>query len=325
MDQSDRELVRGSMRQLLARCASADLAAQLLEGGWAELLEEDARTAISVLADEQGRSLTASPALDLVLLHGAGLPLDASTAFVLPGMRRRPRTAGLVENGRTHVDGLVLAGHRRADTYLVSTDQAILAMPKGAFALEPVLGADPELGLHRANGEVAAADERAVAGADAWIAAMAAGRRSLAAELLGLAERMLEDTVSYVLARHQFGRPIASFQTVKHRLADVRVAVSAARSALGAAWDDGDPASALAAKCLAGRAHRVAAANCHQVHGGIAFTVEHGFHRLIRRGQVLDGLLGGADDLASELGRHLLDTRRVPRTPQLRMEGPMTW
>jgi hypothetical protein len=325
MDQGDRELVRASMRQLLTRYAPVDLCAQLLEGGWAELLEEDPPTAVSVLAEEQGRSLMASPALDLVLLYGAGLPLDATTAFVLPAIGRRPGAPGLVGNGRTHVDGLVLAGHQRADTYLVSTDEAIVAMPKGALALEPLLGADPDLGLHRAGGEVAAAEASAVAGADAWIAAMAAGRRSLAAELVGLVERMLEDTVGYVLARHQFGRPIASFQTVKHRLADVRVAVSAARAALGAAWDDGDPLSALAAKCLAGRAHRVAATNCHQVHGGIAFTVEHGFHRLIRRGQVLDALLGGADDLVSELGRHLLDSGRVPRTPQLRMERAMTW
>jgi hypothetical protein len=325
MDQSERELVRASMRHLLERHSAPDIAAQLLQGGWAELLDEDAPTAVSVLAEEQGRSLTASPALDLVLLHGAGLALDAGTAFVLPAIGRRPRPPGLVENGRTRIDGLVLAGHQRADTYLVSTGEAILAVPKGALALEPVLGADPELGLHRAGGEVEASGGRTVAGADAWISAMAAGRRSLAAELLGLVERMLEDTLGYVLARHQFGRPIAAFQTVKHRLADVRVAASAARSGLGAAWNDGDPVSALAAKCLAGRAHRVAAANCHQVHGGIAFTVEHGFHRLIRRGQVLDGLLGSADDLVSELGRHLLDTRRVPRTPRLGAEGALTW
>lgn len=321
MDATERDLVRASMRQLLARTSPVDLAAQLLEGGWAELLGEDAATAVSVLAEEQGSSLKASPALDLVLLHGAGLPLDASTAFVLPAMSRRPGPPGRLDNGRIRVNGLVLAGHQRADTYLVSTGDAILTVAKGAFALEALLGADPEIGLHRAMGDVAASDTFTVAGADAWTAAMAAGRRSLAAELVGLTERMLDDTVRHVLARHQFGRPIGSFQAVKHRLADVRVALSAARSALVSAWDDASPVSALAAKCLASRAQQVAAANCHQVHGGIAFTVEHGFHRMIRRGQVLDGLLGSADDLVVELGRHLLDTRRVPRTPQLRIDG----
>ena len=148
-------------------------------------------------------------------------------------------------------------------------------------------------------------------------AAVAIGRRALAAELVGLSERMLDDTVGYVVERHQFGRPIATFQTVKHRLADVKVATSAARAALRTAWIDDSPTSAVAAKCLAGRAQRVAAANCHQVHGGIAFTVEHGFHRFIRRGQLLDSLLGRADDLVRELGADLLERGRVPRTPPL--------
>jgi alkylation response protein AidB-like acyl-CoA dehydrogenase len=182
----------------------------------------------------------------------------------------------------------------------------------------PIHGVDPALGLHRATADSVAVEGGAVADAGAWTAALAAGRRGLSAELLGLVDRMLEETVSYVMSRHQFGRPIASFQTVRHRLADVRVALSAGRAALATAWDDLDPVSAMAAKCLAGRAHRVASTNCHQVHGGIAFTVEHGFYRWIRRGQMLDALLGCADDLVNELGRHLIDTGRVPRTPSLR-------
>jgi alkylation response protein AidB-like acyl-CoA dehydrogenase len=164
---------------------------------------------------------------------------------------------------------------------------------------------------------VAASETTTVASAAAWSTALSAGRRSLASELVGVADQMLIDTIDYVLQRHQFGRPIGSFQAVKHRLADVRVAVTAARSAISAAWTDGDPVTAMAAKCLAGRAHQLAASHCHQVHGGIAFTVEHGFHRFIRRGQLLDGLLGAAHDLVRELGQHLVITGLVPRTPQL--------
>jgi hypothetical protein len=316
MDQSEQDLIRASMGQLLTRYGPADIPVQLIESGWTELLDSDPGIAVTVLAEEQGRSLTASPALDLVLQHGAGLRVDPNLAFVLPAIGRRSRPPGLVADGRAQIDGLVLSGHQRATGYLVSTDKAILAVPVGAVSLEPVRGADPDLGLARARGEVSGVDGCEVAGTAAWVDALAAGRRSLAGELTGLSERMLEDTVAYVLARQQFGRPIASFQTVKHRLADVRVAVSAATAGLEAAWDDQTATSALAAKCLAGRAHRLAAANCHQVHGGIAFTVEHGFHRFIRRGQVLDGLLGGADDLVVELGRQILDSQRVPRTPQ---------
>ncbi|MFI5052916.1 MAG: acyl-CoA dehydrogenase family protein [Acidimicrobiia bacterium] len=311
MDADELDLVRASMRELLARHAPAELPAQLLDGGWAELVGEGPATAISVLAEEQGRSLAVAPILDLVLLHGAGLQLEPDISFVLPPMRQH----------LSPIDGLVLAGHERAATFLVvGPDDEIFAVSPRELHFQPVLGSDPDLQLHRATGTVRDADTRIVAPPEAWSSALAAGRRSLASELIGLTERMLDDTVGYVLERHQFGRPIASFQTVKHRLADVRVAASAARAGLDTAWIDHDPTSALAAKCLAGRAHRLAATNCHQVHGGIAFTVEHGFHRFIRRGLMLDGLLGRADDLVSELGRHLLERGRVPRTPQLRTQ-----
>jgi hypothetical protein len=318
MDRDERDLVRTSMRQLVTTAPAAELPAQLLEGGWAELLSDEPATAVSVLAEEQGRAVAAAPTLDLVLLHGAGLPLDAATVFVLPPMRRNPAAAAAAEaNGVLRVDGLVLPGHRRAETFMVPTTDGLVAVPSTALDLVAVNGGDPELGLHRATGDIPCADADRVAPAATWQSAMAAGRLALAAELVGLAERMLADTITYVLDRHQFGRPVASFQTVKHRLADVRVSIGATRSALATAWADNDPVSAMACKALAGRTHRIAATNCHQVHGGIAFTAEHGFHRLIRRGQVLDGLLGASNDLVRELGRHLIDTGRVPRTPQL--------
>jgi hypothetical protein len=318
MDRDELDLVRTSMREILARYPAAEVPAHLLEGGWGELVGDDPAIAVSVLAEEQGRACTAAPILDLVLLHGAGLPLEPKTSFVLPPLRRPLDAPAPAEAGTTPVDGIVLAGSERAETFLVlGTDDTILAVSPGELQLQPILGADPGLGLQHATGTVGAAETRVVASGTAWTRALAAGRRALSAELVGLTERMLDDTVAYVLERHQFGKPIASFQTVKHRLADVRVAASAAQAALRTAWIDDDPTSAIAAKCLAGRAHRVAATNCHQVHGGIAFTVEHGFHRFIRRGQMLDGLLGRADDLVSELGRELLERGRVPRTPQL--------
>ncbi|HEX5586270.1 MAG TPA: acyl-CoA dehydrogenase family protein, partial [Acidimicrobiia bacterium] len=268
MDRDELELVRASMRQLLTECGAADVPAQLLESGWGELVGDDPATAVSVLAEEQGRTLAATPVLDLVLLHGAGLPLDPTTAFVLPRLQRAS-TPSSVEGDTISIDGLVLAGHERASSFLVlAPGAAIVAVSPGDLRFEPVAGGDPDLGLHRALGEVRTADVQVVASADASRAALAAGRRALAAELIGLSERMLDDTVAYVVDRQQFGRPIATFQTVKHRLADVKVATSSAHAALRTAWLDDDATSAVAAKCLAGRASRVAATNCHQVHGG---------------------------------------------------------
>ncbi|MGY4977538.1 acyl-CoA dehydrogenase family protein [Streptomyces sp. 900105755] len=108
----------------------------------------------------------------------------------------------------------------------------------------------------------------------------------LAAEAVGAADRALERTVEYVKQREQFGRPIGSFQAVKHRLADVYVAVRAARSAAYyAAWATahGEPVGAVAlAQAL--EALRTAAGEGIQLHGGIGFTWEHEAHLYFKRG-----------------------------------------
>ncbi|MFD0063933.1 acyl-CoA dehydrogenase family protein [Streptomyces sp. NPDC056690] len=109
----------------------------------------------------------------------------------------------------------------------------------------------------------------------------------LAAEAVGAAERALERTVEHVRGREQFGRPIGSFQAVKHRLADVYVQVQAARSAAYyAAWSagagSGERTGGLAlAQAL--EALRTAASEAVQLHGGIGFTWEHDAHLYLKR------------------------------------------
>ncbi|MFZ3559098.1 acyl-CoA dehydrogenase family protein [Streptomyces sp. BH055] len=109
----------------------------------------------------------------------------------------------------------------------------------------------------------------------------------LAAEAVGAADRALERTVEYVKEREQFGRPVGSFQAVKHRLADVYVTVQAARSAAYyAAWAastaDEAPVGGLAlAQAL--EALRTGAGEAVQLHGGIGFTWEHEAHLYLKR------------------------------------------
>ncbi|MFF7976815.1 acyl-CoA dehydrogenase family protein [Streptomyces sp. NPDC007905] len=107
----------------------------------------------------------------------------------------------------------------------------------------------------------------------------------LAAEAVGAAGRALERTVEYVGQREQFGRPVGSFQAVKHRLADVYVEVQAARSAACyAAWATahGQRVGRLAlAQAL--EALRCAAGEAIQLHGGIGFTWEHEAHLYFKR------------------------------------------
>ncbi|WP_369032992.1 acyl-CoA dehydrogenase family protein [Streptomyces adonidis] len=100
----------------------------------------------------------------------------------------------------------------------------------------------------------------------------------LAAEAVGAAARILELTVEHAMAREQFGRPIGSFQAVKHRLADVYVQVQAARSAAYyAAWATAREGERVGTLALAQAIEslRTAAAEGIQLHGGIGFTWEH--------------------------------------------------
>ena len=127
------------------------------------------------------------------------------------------------------------------------------------------------------------------------------GRAALAAEQVGGSAHALDATVAYVAQRHQFGRPIGSFQAVKHRLADLLVEVEAARSAAAyAAACVGSPeelaVAAAAAQVVCSETYRRAAEEYVQLHGGIGFTWEHPAHRYLRRARSAEVLFGTADD-----------------------------
>jgi len=127
------------------------------------------------------------------------------------------------------------------------------------------------------------------AASQALEAALTAGAAVLAAEQVGLAQRCLDMTLAYVKERRQFARPVGSFQALKHRLADVWVAVSQARAASRyaaacLASDDPDAKVAVAvAKAYCSEAAVHAAQECVQLHGGIGFTWEHPAHLYLKR------------------------------------------
>ncbi|MET3860450.1 alkylation response protein AidB-like acyl-CoA dehydrogenase [Dietzia sp. 2505] len=123
---------------------------------------------------------------------------------------------------------------------------------------------------------------------------------ALAAEHAGIAARLLDDTVAYVTQRHQFGRPIGSFQAIKHRLADMLVDRERARSAAMYALavldredaTDADLAVAVASAVCADVVTR-SAHEAIQLHGGIGFTWEHSAHFYLRRALGDEGAFGG--------------------------------
>jgi alkylation response protein AidB-like acyl-CoA dehydrogenase len=120
----------------------------------------------------------------------------------------------------------------------------------------------------------------------------------VSAECVGGAQKVLDMSVDYAKVRMQFGRPIGSFQAVKHRCADMLVDVEMARSAMYyAAWASAEdhtelPLAASIAKAYCGSAFTRVAASGIQVHGGIGFTWEHDLHLYFKRAKVNELLLG---------------------------------
>jgi alkylation response protein AidB-like acyl-CoA dehydrogenase len=148
---------------------------------------------------------------------------------------------------------------------------------------------DPEAG--RRLGDGPAALDRA----------LTVGAALLAAEQLGVAQWCLDATVEYAKTRRQFARQIGSYQAIKHRLADLWVAITQARAvsrhaAACLADDDADtPVAAALAQAFCGQVAVRAAEECVQLHGGIGFTWEHPAHLYLKRAKSAALALGTAD------------------------------
>ena len=138
-----------------------------------------------------------------------------------------------------------------------------------------------------------------------------------AAECAGGARWCLEVGTDHAIHRHQFGRPIGQFQAIKHRLADMLVAVEQVTALAwdaAHAFDTGDPAQSSLSAVLAGSfaldAYAECAKSCVQILGGMGFTWEHDAHLHLRRALSLRQLLGGGAPLRVEASRAALDGQR---------------
>ena len=146
---------------------------------------------------------------------------------------------------------------------------------------------------------------------------LAAGRHALGWWLVGAGRAMLSLARQHALDRSQFGRPVASFQAIRHRLAETLVAIEGAEATLVAAAAEPDDLSFLLAKAAAGQAALTATRHCQQVLGGIGFTAEHALHRHVKRALVLDAMLGSSRELTREAGAVLRAKGFAPRLAQL--------
>ncbi|TDD19109.1 acyl-CoA dehydrogenase family protein [Nonomuraea diastatica] len=262
----------------------------------------------AVVLEELGRGVAPVPFLtSAVLATRALLPArDALLGELAEGRRtaalavsfaaspyRPERGASLSVDGAGRVSGSVtgVAGADVADVLLAPVDGDLYAV-EGAVA-EVV----PSLDLTRPVATVTfdRVSARRVGACDlAGVLRFGAGL--LASEQLGVAEWCLDTTLAYVKERHQFARPVGSFQAIKHRLADLWLDVVRARAAArSAAADPSAVAVAVAQSWNSGVAVH-AAEEAVQLHGGIGMTWEHPVHLFLKRAKASEIALGTPGD-----------------------------
>ncbi|MEZ5144112.1 MAG: acyl-CoA dehydrogenase [Acidimicrobiales bacterium] len=178
-----------------------------------------------------------------------------------------------------------------ADLIVLDRGDRLFALPGPAVTLTPQPSVDGSRRLYSVDW--LPADELVLAEGEAgWHAVNAAfdrGALGTAAQLIGLADRMLETTVEYVKQREQFGVPIGSFQAIKHHLADALLRLEFARPVVySAAWSmqeglDTHSREVSMAKCLASTAATTVARTALQCHGAIGYTVEYDLHLWMKR------------------------------------------
>ncbi len=289
MDASERALLAETVNDALASTTDADAA--LAELGWLDMLAAEPDAAIEIVFTALGRHNLMSSALDDVCAPDPHPDL----AVLLPPF-------GAWELGGTE---LATARIASAKEVLVGTD----IVPVADVTATPIRGLDPTAGLFGVDSSSnrSPIDTKSVAKSQV----------ALAFQLAGASRMILELACTHALEREQFGRAVASFQAVRHRLAEALVAVEAAEAAGAAALEDGGPVTAALAKAVAGRSARTVAKHAQQVLAGIGFTTEHSFHRYLKRTMVLDGLFGSTDALVVDLGHQLLASRAVPTLIEL--------
>jgi alkylation response protein AidB-like acyl-CoA dehydrogenase len=285
---------------------------------------------LGLVLEEMGAALLVSPYFATVALAGQTLAASGdedAMARWLPGIADGSLTATLAaaeESGSWALADVTAAAAPAGDAWTVSGDKSFVIdghtadlllvtanAPDGpgVFAVERgAAGLESDrldcLDLTRALASVALREAPAVrvgAGRDAadWLGPVRdLVLAALAAEQLGGATRCLDLSVGYAMVREQFGRPIGSFQAIKHKCANLLLEVESGRSAVyhaSAALAGGEPDAALAASVAyvhCSQAFTRAAKECIQIHGGIGYTWEHDAHLYLRRAKSSELLFG---------------------------------
>ena len=260
---------------------------------------------VAAVAEETGRCVARLPWFGTAVL-AVGVLRQLGDAALLGRLASGESTGTLaeadasLENGRLTGTAARVIDGATADVLLVAAGGGLHLVEPDAPGLTrtPVRALDPSRPLATLTFEATPAREL-VADAGGLLARVRTrAGAALAAEQTGGAAAATDAAVAYAGERIQFGRPIGTFQAIKHRCADMAVRVEAARSAslwAAATVADDDPEASLAAATagvVCGEAYTWVAGESVQVHGGIGFTWEHPAHLHVRRAATGAVLLG---------------------------------
>ncbi|HEY7107128.1 MAG TPA: acyl-CoA dehydrogenase family protein [Acidimicrobiia bacterium] len=292
---------------------------------------------LAIVLEEMGRVLLCAPYFSSIVLAADAIMnagTDAQKKELLPGIASGETIAALAftePNGRWDASGIEMVAQGSGDSYTLDgtkmfvIDGHIAGLVVVAARTAGTSGEDG-ISLFAVDGDASGLTRTQLSTMDqtrkqaklefdgvparpigatgsAWPAfskTLDQAAVGLANEMVGGAQKVLEMSVEYAKVRVQFGRPIGSFQAIKHKCADMLLEVESGKSAAYyAAWaaaEDNDelPVAASLAKAYCSDAYFHAAAENIQIHGGIGFTWEHDAHLYFKRAKSSEILLGDA-------------------------------
>lgn len=297
-----------------------------------------------VVLEEMGRRLLCAPYFSTVVLAGQTLIHsgdDAAKAAHLPGIASGETVATLAytePNGRWDESAVTATATADGDTWKINGEKLYVLDGHTADLIITAARTDAGVSLFAVAGDAPGLTRTALStmdqtrkqarlqyadvpgtligtdggGWDVLSTVLDLAAVALAAEQVGGSQEVLEAAVQYAKDRVQFGRPIGSFQAIKHRCADMLVSTEFAKSAAygaAAALADGDGAdeATAIAKSYCSEAFFQAAGDNIQIHGGMGFTWEMAPHYLLKRAWVLEHAFGAGDAHALALGAAIED------------------
>jgi alkylation response protein AidB-like acyl-CoA dehydrogenase len=310
-----RECPISLVREVVEKDTGADaLWSRMVELDWPGLTIREAHGGIglgfvelAVVLEELGRVVAPGPFFATV---GQFVPAIRESGSA----EQQARFLGAVARGNitgaVAVDGVAGDG-ATADEVIVIEDGRVVVVPHDRLDVTPVEPLDRSRGLARVTIAGDVPPDRVLAHPERVGRAIEEATAALAVEMVGTCQAVFDMTLQYAKDREQFGVPIGSFQAVKHKLADMYVALQRARACayfavLTVAEDDQRRSVATAtAKAAAGDAQRLIAQEGIQIHGGIGYTWEHDLHLYVKRAKAGDTMLGTAAAHRAAVGTHL--------------------